>query len=279
MPEAFLLTEITGIMMNMSKGNTAVDEVFFKDNWSNSYGFWHEIINRGDRQVLLIRNAIRKINKPIIKILDIGCGEGDEMNAALSGINDKTFWITAVDTSGDALNKYRGNNPRFTKTTIQEKLECIPKKMPATSFDLVLLSHCLYDVHLTHLFNKYLNLISQEGCALVFLDSNKSDLKKIKRKFWSVVHNVDFNENAAEHVVEELKLNKIHHSTITLPYIVDLEKLDGIIKNGLETAFIPFALKMKDMRPEIIQKIQIYIKTLRGGRFLKNKTAAIIFWH
>src|SRR5512133_2254392 len=101
-------------------------EKFYKSNFKNSYGFWHKVINRGKKQIKILRNTIFEINSKSIKILDVGCGAGDEMKEAISDL-DKNIKIIANDTSQEVLDIYRKNLTDAVIETKNCRLERLPE--------------------------------------------------------------------------------------------------------------------------------------------------------
>ncbi len=248
---------------------------FYKTDWKEVYGFWHKIINRGQKQIGLLIRFINKLHGNSIKILDVGCGEGDEIKKALSQIKNKKFEIIANDTSKEALEEYKKNNSPYVKKTINEKLENLPK-IVKEKFDLILFSHCLYGVNLDDLFNQYLELLKEGGIILIFLDPKTSGIKIIQDKFWKSIHKVSFDENTAEDVLNDLSQNKIKYEVIEYPYYIYLDKLEKMKTNSFTSLFVPFTFRTKDVKPEIIKKIISYVNTLEHNRKIDNKTFAII---
>lgn len=250
-------------------------EKFYETDWREVYGFWHKVIDRGQKQIELLIKFISKINGDSIKILDVGCGEGDEIKKVLSQIKNKDFEITANDTSKEALEEYKKNNPLYIKQTIKEKLENLPGLLKE-KFDLILFSHCLYGVNLDGLFNQYSELLKEQGIILIFLDSKTSGIKLIQDKFWKSVHEVSFDENTAEDIVKNLSQNQIKYEIIEFPYDIYLDKLEKIKNGAFVSLFIPFALRSKNVKPEVIRNIVTYAKTLEHSKKIENKTFAII---
>lgn len=250
-------------------------EKFYKTDWIEVYGFWHKIIDRGQKQIEILKKIISKIDKNSIKILDVGCGEGDEINEALSKIKNKHFEIIANDASKEALEKYKKNNSSYVKRTLNEKLENLPRLLKE-KFDLILFSHCLYGVNLDDLFSRYSELLKDKGIILIFLDSKDSGIKMIQDKFWKSLHEKSFDENTAEDIENNLTRKKIKYEVIEFPYYIYLNKLKQIQENGFVSLFIPFAFRTHNIKKDIIGKIISYSKTLEKDRKIKNKTLAII---
>ncbi len=248
-------------------------EEFYKDNWAEVYGFWHKMITRGERQVDLLEETIKKTDKNTIRMLDVGCGQGDEVKEALSRVPYRKLQITANDTSREALERYARNNP--AEELVQERLENLPAKL-TKKYDFILFSHCLYSVNLKGLFSKYLGLLSDRGQILIFLDSKESGLKKLQQRFWDRVHGTSFDENTAETVVNDLSEQKIPYETIPFSNFMDLDKLQEIDEDGIAQLIIPFAFRTKDLDRLVVEDAVAYIKTLEKERKIENNTYAIV---
>ena len=248
-------------------------EEFYKTSWAKAYGFWHKVITRGEHQVRLLEEILSKIDKETISILDVGCGQGDEVKEALSRLSPKKFQITANDTSREALDMYARNNP--TEELIQERLENLPKRLKS-KYDLILFSHCLYSVNLDGLFHMYMNMLQDNGSILIFLDSKESGLKKIQRKFWKRVHGVAFDENTAENVVNELSEQKIPYETIPFSNYMDLDRLQEIEKDGIAKLLLPFAFRTHNLEKAVVEDAVAYVMTLEKERKIENNTYAIV---
>lgn len=248
---------------------------FYETDWAEAYGFWHKVIDRGQKQIELLRKTIDKINVDSVKILDVGCGEGDEIKKALSQIKNKDFEIVANDTSEEALEKYQQNNSSHVRKTTIEKLENLPSVLKER-FDLILFSHCLYGVNLDNLFSQYQELLKENGIILIFLDSKESGIKLIQDKFWESFHEVSFDENVAEDVIKNLSQNQIKYEIVEIPYYIYLDKLENLKGDGFVSLFIPFAFRTKSIQSDMVEKIIAYAKTLENNKKIANKTFAII---
>lgn len=250
-------------------------ETFYKDDWLDTYGFWHRVIDRGEKQIRIIKDCLNNMGKDNIKILDLGCGEGDEIKQVLSSIENKDFEITASDTSKEALDRYQNNNPKHVKKTYECRLEILPKKLSG-KFDLILFSHCLYNVDLKNLFSNYMKLLNKNGTMLIFLDSDRGITSNVKKKFWITIHGSQFDENLAEDLISELSRNKIPHDFTEMNYTIDLNKLEKIHRGGLEMLFIPFILRKKNIEPRTLKDIVGYISDLTKNSKIQNNVMVIL---
>ncbi len=248
---------------------------FYETDWADAYGFWHKVIDRGKKQIELLRKTIEEFDTNSVKILDVGCGEGDEINKTLSQIKNKDSEIVANDTSKEALEKYKQNNRAYIGKTINERLENLPSVLKE-KFDLILFSHCLYGVGLDDLLSKYQLLLKENGIILIFLDSKESGIKLIQDKFWDSFHEVSFDENVAEDIIKNLSQNHMKYEIVEVPYYIYLDRLENLKENGFVSLFIPFAFRTKNIQPDIVEKIISYAKTLENDKKIANKTFAII---
>jgi len=250
-------------------------EKFYKEDWGKAYGFWHKVITRGEYQVRILKDILSNFNTSTVNILDLGCGKGDEIREAIKDIKDKKIRIVANDTSKEALNEYSKINSDNTVETVLLRLEDLPGKVNK-KFDLILFSHCLYDVDLPDLFTKYYKLLNDEGAILIFLDSNESGIKKIQLKFWDEVHGISFDENTAEDIVKELENEKIRHKIMKFSNYMDLNKLAKINQKGVVELLIPFTFRTHEIKKEILDKIVLYIIEIAHDNKIDNKTFAMI---
>lgn len=251
-------------------------EGFFSKDWDRAYSFWHKIIDRGDVHIRVIIRIIKSIGKKEIKILDLGCGEGDELKAALDKFPDKEFRIIANDVSETALERYAKNNKKYLEKTLLCRLEEVPDKINE-KFDLVFFSHALYGVDVSGLFEKYLKMLDFNGILLIFLESEKSNIVKIRKKFWKKIHGADFDETTAEKVIEELSREGIKPKIINIRYFVDFNKLNEIEAGGVRNLYIPFLFRTNKFDKIVLEKIEGYIAELCAGNKLENKTLGILF--
>lgn len=115
-------------------------------------------------------------NKNKIKILDIGCGNGEltqKYLKHLSGLfSDKKIEVEAVDLNTELLNDFRLNHMNFDKNV---SVNLINKNFfseyPSTEerYDIVIASHVMYYTpNLSESFTKIKNYLSAGGKALIF---------------------------------------------------------------------------------------------------------------
>lgn len=250
-------------------------ERFYREDWGDRYGFWHRVITKGKHQIRILKEIISGIEGNPVNILDLGCGKGDEIKEAVDSIKNKEFQITANDTSKEALDEYSRSMPSYVREVINDRLEDVPGKVSG-KFDLILFSHCLYGAELKGLFRRYLELLSENGVILIFLDSEKSTIKKTQERFWREIHGVPFNENTGESIVKELSSDGIEHESRIFHSYMDMGKLEEIDKDGVTRLLIPFLARTRDLDKGIVGRIVDYIRKLEKDRKLDNETFAII---
>lgn len=257
------------------KGPESRYKEFYENDWEDVYGFWHKIIDRGEKQIKILTKYLKTLERNSIKILDVGCGEGDEIKQVLFRLKNKNIEITANDTSKEALEKYMRNNSFYVKQTINKKLENLPEVLDE-KFDFILFSHCLYGARLDNLINKYLRLLKDIGVILIFLDSKNSGTAKIQREFWKQIYKKECDENIAEDVINNLYENKIKYNIIEFPYHIYLDRLERVKTNGLNSLFIPFVFRTKNITKETTKQIVPYIKNFEKNKKIYSKTFGII---
>ncbi|MBW3002649.1 class I SAM-dependent methyltransferase [Candidatus Woesearchaeota archaeon] len=258
-------------------------EEFYKNDWAEVYGFWHKIITRGEHQVKMLEDVLSKIDREIVNMLDVGCGQGDEVKEALTRVPHAQVQIIANDTSAEALVWYtenilslRAQNRPARVGYVRDRLENLPKRpLLAGTFDFILFSHCLYSADINGLFNKYTKLLQDDGQMLIFLDSEKSGLKKLQKQFWDRVHGVSFDENTAETVIEELNKQNISYDAVPFSNFMDLDKLQKIDAEGITKLLLPFAFRTQDLDRAVVEDAVAYVKTLEKDRMIENSTYAI----
>ncbi|MBD3303999.1 methyltransferase domain-containing protein [Candidatus Woesearchaeota archaeon] len=257
-------------------------EEFYRNDWAEVYGFWHKIITRGEHQVRMLEDVLSKIGKEI-NMLDVGCGQGDEVKEALTRAPHVQVQILANDTSAEALVRYTDNmlsmrtqNRPAHVGYIQDRLENLPKRLILTgTFDFILFSHCLYSANINGLFNKYTKLLQDDGQMLIFLDSENSGLKKLQKQFWRRVHGIPFDENTAETIVEELNEQNISYDATPFSSFMDLDKLQEMDEDGIVKLIIPFAFRTQDLDKTVVEDAVAYVHTLEKDRMIENNTYAI----
>ncbi|GEM_PF-2809896 len=235
---------------------------FYKKNWQEVYGFWHKIINRGEKQINFLVTWFEKFSGDKIRVLDLGCGSGDEILEAISLISGKQFEICANGTSAEALDLYEENLGRFVKKKILGRLEDLPEKIAEERFDLILFSHSLYDTKLEGLFERYLKLLSEEGRIVIFMDALFNDFKQIQTFFWVDIYGRLFDENVAEDIEEWLVKISMNFKSISFGYVIDIKKLLKINPKGIEELFIPFAMRKNDLNSEMKDEIALSIQVM-----------------
>ena len=119
-------------------------------------------------------------------------------------------------------------------------------------------------------------MLSDDGMILVFLDSKDSGIKRIQEKFWINVHDVNFNENTAEDIIDVLLNENIEHEIIEFSSHMDLGKLQNVMEDGIVSLLIPFTFRTHEIKKEVVEEVISYIKTLERDRKIENKTFAII---
>ena len=234
-------------------------EQFYAKHWKKRYRFWHKVINRSRFQKELLTNIIVEPGKSRMKILDLGCGEGNEITAALSRLKHIDFTITANDTSEEALKIYKKANSKCVVKCMKCSLEVVPELLENEKFDFILFSHSLYGISLDGLFQRYIKLLESDGKMLIFLESSKSEMVKLRQMFWKRLYNVEFDENTAEDVSAALKKMEIKQRIYEVGYCLDLEKLESLYKNGLVKFVIPFALRNTKLPPNILLAAKEYL--------------------
>lgn len=250
-------------------------ERFYKEDWGDRYGFWHRVITRGEHQIRILKEVINGIEGNSVNILDLGCGKGDEIKEALDSIKNKEFHITANDTSMEALDEYSRNMPSYVKEVINDRLEDVPGKVNGR-FDLMLFSHCLYSVSLKGLFKRYIEMLSDKGLILIFLDSSKSTIKLTQQRFWREIHGVPFDENTGESIVKELEGDGIEHESRVFHNYMDMDRLEEIDKDGVTKLLIPFLARTHKINKDVMNRIVGYLRKLEKDRRLDNETFAIM---
>jgi SAM-dependent methyltransferase len=183
-----------------------------------------------------------------IRVLDLGCGEGDEIAEAISQVQGKNFEIWANDTSEEALALYEKILGQYVKRKVLWRLEDLPDKIAGEKFDLILFSHSLYSIKLDGLFEKYVELLEEDGQVIVFMDVLENEFKQLQIRFWRDVHGTDFfdDENVAETIKDHLcSIEEVLIETFSFDYDIDIGKLIQINSNGIRELFIPFAMRMK----------------------------------
>lgn len=248
---------------------------FYETNWEQAYSFWHKIINRGEKQIRTISKIIKAIDSKPIRILDVGCGEGDETYSVLSKFKNKKFEITANDTSDEALKRYKHLNLRYLRKSINKRLEKLPAIIN-NKFDLIIFLHCLYEANLNGLLRKYLGTLNENGVIVIFLDSEFSGIKNIQKKFWPAVYGKTFDENTAESLLDTLTREKIKFKYTSFSYNIYLNKLKNIDNNGVTSLLIPFVMRKKGIKKNDIDEIMAYIDKIQKYKQIPNKTLSII---
>jgi SAM-dependent methyltransferase len=255
------------------KNNTRTDDAyleFYQQSWAGAYSFWHKIINRGKKQVAFLTEALSAFSKSKLKILDLGCGEGDEIAKAIKNLKNKEVEIFANDTSLEALARYQENNQESFRRAILGRLENVPDRLKLDKeFDLILFSHCLYGVNTQGLFEKFIPMLKDGGQLLIFLDSQECALAKIRAKFRETVGNM------AEEVMDGLFEAGIFFEGSFFSYDIDLEKLKFIDPNGINNLLIPFSMRKNDLSEEIKKEIAVFIDSLNVDEKISGNAAII----
>lgn len=250
-------------------------ENFFKKDWDKAYKFWHQIIDRNDLQINILQKEIANLKRKEVRLLDLGCGSGDYMEAIVKKMPEISFSLVANDTSTQALDQYKERLADLVVQTYDCRLEEVPKKIHS-SFDLVLFSHSLYGVDIKNLFSHYQPLLAPNGIILVFLESASSTIVQLRRRFWPAVYNETCDEITAEDVMAELTKNGFIYRTEPVRYRTDLHKLKQIDVDGLRKFYIPFFLRNPVQDKKIKNEIVHYVTEKAPDGFLLNYTIAIV---
>lgn len=242
------------------------------DDWGGSYGFWHDVITRPQKQIPYLAGEIRDETTPI-QLLDVGCGDGTEMARVLDNVRDGVH-ITACDISPDALEDYRENaSPALT-----ESFCCRFEDLPARvnqQFDIVLFSHCLHDADLGSVLNKYDSLVREGGKLVVLLESKESTVVQMRKSFWGSVHGEPLTENTGEDVLLWLDGKGWEPQTTFIDYVVDLERLNKYNDDGLRELYIPFGMRTNDIDSSTERKILRFLEQKQPGNVIPHRSLAI----
>lgn len=244
---------------------------FFKE-CENSYKFWRRIINRSEEQIKIYKRTIQKIQKFKIKILDLGCGDGKEINRALEWFNGIEFSLIGSDTSADALTDYKEINKKFLKKIVLEDLSKI--FLPNDKFDLIILSNCLYDIKTKGFFRKIFKMLRKKGKVLIFIESKNSPLFGIRSRFWPKIHNNNYKENTEKEIIGELSRMSALFFVSKIKYNINLEKADQIKKDGIKTLLIPFLFRCNNISDS--GQIEKHIRELDKNRKFFGLSSVIV---
>ncbi len=226
--------------------------------WSDHYGFWHKIINRDEKYLKLYINYLNKIEKKDIDILDLGCGDGKELNKCLRNYPQKRFHIVANDNSNEALKFYHQINSSYIKKLVKGDFTKKYSYFNNQKYDIILFSNSLYAVKIDDFFKKYKKLLKRNGVILITIESNESSINKIRRKFWHEIYNDNYNENTAERVCLELKKEEINYSAINIRYKINFGLLNISHSKVIYNLFIPFLFRNNKINKKIKNTIAEY---------------------
>ncbi|MFA6474464.1 MAG: class I SAM-dependent methyltransferase [Patescibacteria group bacterium] len=220
---------------------------------------------------------IRELNKSNVRILDVGCGEGDELYTALSLLPQQQVAITANDTSLEALQKYQQRFGTKVRKSIAAPLEKLAEHLDVGGYDLILLSHCLYGIKdVAPLLQKYLEHLSNNGILCIFQDAGDSDLTSVQKTFWPQIHGVTFDETRSDDIMHQLHLANVHYQSQNFPYTIDLRKLELMHPNGIAELFLPFALRVEKISSKELPQIEAFLSRLAPDQQLHNWFSSII---
>ncbi|MBZ1348379.1 MAG: methyltransferase domain-containing protein [Candidatus Nealsonbacteria bacterium] len=152
---------------------------------------WNQIWNRDDR--LLSNNFAKRSfseikNKPLISLLDIGCGIGvDSIFFAQNGLK-----VTAVDFSESGIRKFKQTiEHKKIKNIILLQEDISDFKFPPNSFDVVyahLSLHYFDDQTTTKIFNRLYKILKPKGLFFIKCKSTDDHLygrgKKIEKDMY-----------------------------------------------------------------------------------------------
>lgn len=248
-------------------------EELFRSEWDKTYDFWHRVIDRGERQVAFLREQLETVQESPVRLLDVGCGNGDEIGAAMDRV-DRDIWVVANDISGTALDRYRDRNEDVLADTYQCRLEALPERLDDL-FDVILFSHCLHDTDLSGLFSRYAAHIDESGRIVVLLESAESTVVALRERFWKQLHDEPLEENTAEDVIHALEWSGFAPETTPIPYGMDVEKLNRIDPDGLRELYIPFAMRARDISTSVMEEMVAFLRAREEDGRIPHRTLAI----
>ncbi len=161
------------------------------------YFIFHEIILCES----LILPEILGFPKKVVKLLDIGCGDGSTTEFILRDVKDKKFVIDAIDPVPEYVKAYR---KRFRNANVSvtewEKFQTKKK------YDIVIAINSLYGVPVEYRFyKKFLDILEPGGMALLLLLSENSTIVKYAKEYWKNVHNTEYVRKYFEKILEKVK--------------------------------------------------------------------------
>ncbi|MFH1802966.1 MAG: class I SAM-dependent methyltransferase [archaeon] len=246
---------------------------FYSEKWLERYSFWHELMDGMiESQVDAIVETVKSMNKPLVRVLDVGCGIGDVTNRALEKLKEVDIELTANDASEEVLEKYKLVNEAYGPKIILKDMERLPEAMESR-FDLILFSHSLYGVSLEGLFEKYVEMLNGNGCILIFLTSHDSDTIQISKKFWKRVHKCEHDETLAEDVIDKINHLKLDYSVKEFKQEVNFDKLRKIKSSGIRDLLVPFLFRLQEFSEK--NEIGDYMERLSRKKKVYNIIKAI----
>jgi len=153
----------------MSKRKDSKWDLFF-------YNDSHPLCNNSNKEVIEIIKTINK-SRGDLKILDIGCGAGNDLINIYDNIKNKKVDLTGIDFSKQAILKAQERSKKRKINFIQSTIEQIPFK--EESFDIIysfLLFHCLKNKQITNLLREIIFLLKKQGICLIKTRSKKDFL-------------------------------------------------------------------------------------------------------
>lgn len=243
------------------------------EDWGESYSFWHEVIDRTDRQVAWLSEQFDSIGLLPIDVLDVGCGDGAEMKRAREKALTEPR-VVANDISTEALEQYK----RANETIIEDMHNCRFEDLPGNihmRFDVVLFSHCLHGADLGTVLENYRPFVKGTGKLLILLESGESTITQIRQQFWSEVHGEPNTENIGEDVESCLEGAGFSFETTPIEYGVDVETLQRIHEKGIEELYVPFGMRTRDIDPQVKKEITMFVEGCITNGKIPQKTLAI----
>lgn len=237
-------------------------------SWDESYGWWHDCIDRTEQQVEWLSSRIGSISIDPVTILDIGCGDGGEM-ADVRNRCERNVRLSANDISNEAISEYINANGERVINTYPCPFEELADKLDY-QHHVGLFSHCLHTADIGDVLGGLEPHLSHR--MLILLESTESTITSIRRRYWEDVHGTAHTENTGEDVMLYFEDEGIEYEVTPIEYHVNVHDLpDG----GIKDYYIPFGMRTDEIDTDTMNSIVSFVRSQMTEHYIPQRTLAI----
>lgn len=226
----------------------------------------------------------QRVNGPS-SILDIGTGNGEYLELALSKIDSKAVnetTLTLVEPSDDLVTQ---SISRFSRLLSPHKVKVINSDLQAfksdDTFDIVLMSHLFYHIPRktwTQELSTAISLLKKDGILIIVL-REKDDAYDFKMEFKPSLFDASFKALVIDDVLDALPENKSLHierlssfSKLHIPFKTSMEDTISIVEFYLNKEWADIPSHIQQASLDFIGKRKGIFKQVDGIAVISRKS-------